>query len=195
MLPCWPDSSHTSESEHKLPAHHAPAPQARPEDAQNLPAELKPQATDALRGLQKSTTGKHAACGAHPARRVASCGTGPGAQRRRSAGGPLGSVEADLARDAHMAALFEYLHSALARLRSHNGRGQAAAVRRAALGVRQAAAVAGCLRLVAQAERVAGTAEAEGHVMREALDELELQMDAAEALWRAGRAGAADGRG
>ncbi len=129
----------------------------------------------------------------HTIPRVAACITGscaargqaPCVQRRRSAAGPLECVGADLAGDVYMAALFEHLHRTLAQLRSHNDRGRAAMVRRLALDMRQAAAVAGCLRVVVRAERVAGTAEAEGYVMREALDDLELEIDAAEALWRA----------
>jgi hypothetical protein len=105
--------------------------------------------------------------------------------RRRSAAGPLECVGADLARDTYMAGLFEHLHRVLVQLRNHNDKGQAAVVRRLALAMRQSAAAAGCLRLAVRAERVSSTAKVEGHVMREALDDLELETDVAEALWRA----------
>lgn len=108
----------------------------------------------------------------------------PNMQRRRSAAGLLEDVGAVLARDAHMAALFDHLRRALHRLRRDNDRGRAAGVRRHALAMRRAAAMGGCLRVVERAERVAEVAEAEGHVMRETLDDLELEADAAEALWR-----------
>jgi hypothetical protein len=184
----------TRDSEHTLTGHAASCDdtKAHGEHVQYLPANLKPLPIDGRERAVVCLAGgpRKSACGEQVEQGAAawSCqarGQAPCMQRRRSAAGLLEGVGADLVRDAYMATLFEHLRHTLHRLRSFNDQGRAAAVRWHALSMRQAAAVAGCLRLGVRAERVASAAEVEGHVMREALDDLELEMDAAEALWRA----------
>jgi hypothetical protein len=86
--------------------------------------------------------------------------------------------------DAGMAAAFGRMRQRLARLRRHNRAGRFREARAQAGGVLAAAAAAGCRRVAGRAARLLGGG---GYIGAWALDEVEAQVDAAEALWRSGR--------
>jgi hypothetical protein len=83
-----------------------------------------------------------------------------------------------------MASLFRRLRRRLDRLRRYNRTARYREAREQAAAILGAAAAAGCQRIAGRAARVLGRT---GYVTAGTLDDLELQIDTAEAMWSACR--------
>ena len=85
--------------------------------------------------------------------------------------------------DSKMATFFQRLRVRMRQLRACNACGDVDAVREDAAAIAEAAADCCCRGLALRAARVAGT---RGYVTSWEMDELELQLDTAEAMWLSG---------
>lgn len=81
-----------------------------------------------------------------------------------------------------MASIFEHVRHRFDLLRECKDRGEMAQLRCHATEILMMAVHGGLHRLAQQAERIVAT---EHYVLREALDDMQRESDAAEALWRA----------
>lgn len=113
----------------------------------------------------------------------------PPAKRSCTAGGGSGRPAAGAGRhsdkeEALMGAVFRRVRRRMERLRRYNRAGRFREAREQAAAILGAAAPAGCRRLAAQAARLLSGS---GYLPAAAVDELEVQLDAAEAIWASGR--------
>jgi hypothetical protein len=86
--------------------------------------------------------------------------------------------------DRRMAAVFRRVRRRLERLRRYNGAARHREAREQAAAILGAAAAAGCRRIAGRAARLLGCA---GYLPAAATQDLELQLDAAEAIWASSR--------
>ena len=86
--------------------------------------------------------------------------------------------------DEVMAAVFRRIRRRLDRLRRYNRAGRHREAREQAATILGAAAAAGCRRIAGRAARLVSVA---GYLAAAAVDEVEVQLDAAEAIWRSSR--------
>ena len=94
---------------------------------------------------------------------------------------PAHAAEAD---DMRMAAVFRRVRRRLERLRRYNGAGRHREAREQAATILGVAAAVGCRRVAGRAARLLGSS---GYLAAAAVDDLELQLDTAEAIWSSSR--------
>jgi hypothetical protein len=85
---------------------------------------------------------------------------------------------------ARMIRTFRRVRRRLERLRRYNRSGRAQDTRDQAAAIRAAAAAVGCRCIAAQAERLVAVG---GYIATVSVDDLEAQVDAAEAIWHSSR--------
>jgi hypothetical protein len=115
-----------------------------------------------------------------PAKRCCKAGASAGGGGLAAAGDARGCD----AEEALIGGVFRRVRRRLERLRRYNRAGRFREAREQAAAILGAAAPAGCRRLAAQAARLL---TGSGYLPAAAVDEVEVQLDAAEAIWTSGR--------